>query len=396
MRRKLLQFPSLVAQHALRGAPTPRFQPQPHHHRFLHSPSAPTSASPSSSPSAHLIWNRLSGSTGISPLPRTAADVAAAARTAASRWLATARGARSLDLFSLPRWRRASGRQFSPSPFLQGATWASWMESADGAVWMLIGANVAVFLLWRVADPGFMRKHFMISLDNFKSGRLHTLLTSAFSHAEFNHLFANMFGLFFFGSSALHFSLTTITERASFIAINLFNITTAEITNVFGPAFLLKLYVGGALTGSVFFLLEKAFLAYRKQDYVGWDTSRAAELVCGFLFQQHILKIAAICTTAFANCTILLQPAHQMVHITWELGASAAVNATMLLQIFLYPKGLVYIYFVIPVPAALMGAGLIGADLVRLKRHGDVSGSAPLGGALAAALVWARIRKGWI
>jgi hypothetical protein len=37
--------------------------------------------------------------------------------------LATARGARSLDLFSLPRWRRASGRQFSPSPFLQGATW---------------------------------------------------------------------------------------------------------------------------------------------------------------------------------------------------------------------------------------------------------------------------------
>lgn len=40
------------------------------------------------------------------------------------------------------------------------------------------------------------------------------------------------------------------------------------------------------------------------------------------------------------------------VHVTQ--GASAAVNATMLLQIFLYPKGLVYIYFVIPVPAALM------------------------------------------
>ncbi|PWZ12154.1 RHOMBOID-like protein 12, mitochondrial [Zea mays] len=325
MRRKLLQFPSLVAQHALRGAPTPRFQPQPHHHRFLHSPSAPTSASPSPSPSAHLIWNRLSGSTGISPLPRTAADVAAAARTAASRWLATARGARSLDLFSLPRWRRASGRQFSPSPFLQGATWASWMESADGAVWMLIGANVAVFLLWRVADPGFMRKHFMISLDNFKSGRLHTLLTSAFSHAEFNHLFANMFGLFFFGSSlVLHLRPNPMAQDLQTLFLQ---VLVRQITNVFGPAFLLKLYVGGALTGSVFFLLEKAFLAYRKQDYVGWDTSRAA-----------------------------------------ELGASAAVNATMLLQIFLYPKGLVYIYFVIPVPAALMGAGLIGADLVRLKR----------------------------
>jgi hypothetical protein len=37
------------------------------------------------------------------------------------------------------------------------------MESPDSAVWMLIGANVAVFMLWRVADPGFMRRHFMVS-----------------------------------------------------------------------------------------------------------------------------------------------------------------------------------------------------------------------------------------
>jgi hypothetical protein len=37
------------------------------------------------------------------------------------------------------------------------------MESADGVVWMLIGANAAVFMLWRVADPGFMMRHFMVS-----------------------------------------------------------------------------------------------------------------------------------------------------------------------------------------------------------------------------------------
>uniref|UniRef100_A0A0A9E9G2 Peptidase S54 rhomboid domain-containing protein n=1 Tax=Arundo donax TaxID=35708 RepID=A0A0A9E9G2_ARUDO len=44
-----------------------------------------------------------------------------------------------------------------------------------------------------------------------------------------------------------------------------------------------------------------------------------------------------------------------------------------------------------------MGAALIGADLLRVKKgHGHVSGSAHLGGALVAALVWARIRKGWI
>ncbi|RLM91743.1 RHOMBOID-like protein 12, mitochondrial [Panicum miliaceum] len=329
MRRKLLQFQSLLAQHALRGVPKPRPQLQPHHHRLLHSPSAPSPAPPS--PSAHLLWNRLSGGTVSSLLPRSAAAVAASARTAASRWLSAVRSAGSLDLFSLQRRRKAqgSGWKFASSTFLQGAPWAYWMQSPDGVVLTLVGVNVAVFMLWRVADPGFMRRHFMISLDNFKSGRLHTLLTSAFSHAESDHLISNMIGLYFFGTS---------------------------IARTFGPAFLLKLYVAGALTGSAFFMLEKAFLAPRKQVYVGWDTSRA--------------------------------PA---------LGASAAVNATILLQIFLNPKGLVYLYFLIPIPAAFMGAGLIAADLYRVKKgQGHVSGSAHLGGALVAALVWARIRKGWI
>ncbi|XP_062222230.1 RHOMBOID-like protein 12, mitochondrial [Phragmites australis] len=71
-------------------------------------------------------------------------------------------------------------------------------------------------------------------------------------------------------------------------------------------------------------------------------------------------------------------------------GASAAVNATILLEIFLYPKRLVYLYFLIPIPAAFMGAALIGADLLRVKKgQGHVSGSAHLGGALVAALVCA-------
>ncbi|CAL4947315.1 unnamed protein product [Urochloa decumbens] len=331
MRRKLLQLPSLLAQHALRGVPKPRPQLLPHHHRLLHSPTAPSPPSPAPSPSAQLLWNRLSGGAAASLLPRSAAAVAESARTAASRWLDVARGAGSLDLFSLQRrWRdRGSGWQFASSSFLHGAPWAYWMNSPDSVVLTLIGANVAVFMLWRVADPLFMRRHFMISLDNFKSGRLHTLLTSAFSHADSGHLFSNMFGLYFFGTN---------------------------VATTLGPAFLLKLYVAGALSGSAFFLLEKAFLAPRKQGYVGWDSSRAP-----------------------------------------GLGASAAVNATILLQIFLNPKGLVYVYGLIPLPAAFVGAALIGADLYRVKQgKTHVSGSAHLGGALVAALVWARIGKGWI
>ncbi|EEE55422.1 hypothetical protein OsJ_03549 [Oryza sativa Japonica Group] len=104
-----------------------------------------------------------------------------------------------------------------------------------------------------------------------------------------------------------------------------------QISNMFGPAFLLKLYVAGALAGSAFFLLEKAFLAPRRQFYGGWDNSR-----------------------------------------TPALGASAAANAIILLDIFLYPKKLVYLYFFIPIPAAIMGAILIGADLLRVKEGLDL------------------------
>uniref|UniRef100_A0A453PYF6 Peptidase S54 rhomboid domain-containing protein n=1 Tax=Aegilops tauschii subsp. strangulata TaxID=200361 RepID=A0A453PYF6_AEGTS len=183
---------------------------------------------------------------------------------------------------------------------------------------------------WNNVDPMFMRKHFMIgawltSLDNFTSGRLHTMLTSSFSHMDLKHLFNNMVGLYFFGSS---------------------------IARTFGPGFLFQLYVTGALTGSVFYLAEKIFLAPRKEVFGGWKTP----------------------------C----------------LGASAAVNAIILLEIFLHPTKLLYLHLFIPVPAALMGVGLIGADLWRVKKgESRVSGSSHLGGALVAAAAFAEI-KGWI
>jgi membrane associated rhomboid family serine protease len=112
------------------------------------------------------------------------------------------------------------------------------MQSPDEVVLTLVGVNVAIFMLWRVADPGFMSRHFMvsevtnwdlfleynsgylivvameqISLDNFKSGRLHTLLTSAFSHAESDHLISNMIGLYFFGTSVSYTLFLYVTGR---------------------------------------------------------------------------------------------------------------------------------------------------------------------------------------
>jgi len=71
----------------------------------------------------------------------------------------------------------------------------------NAALYGLMGANAAVFLLWR-ADPRFAALNFTTSLEHMRAGRLHTLLTSAFSQRDSTHLLSNMVGLFFFGRSA--------------------------------------------------------------------------------------------------------------------------------------------------------------------------------------------------
>ncbi|XP_058070481.1 RHOMBOID-like protein 12, mitochondrial isoform X2 [Magnolia sinica] len=228
--------------------------------------------------------------------------------------------------FMRDRFQR-SQFEFGRSFQVQRNYWRSRIPTGEVVVWGLIAANVAVFILWRIADPIFMMKNFMISLDNFTSGRIHTLITSAFSHVEAWHLFSNMFGLYLFGTS---------------------------ISQLFGPGFLLKLYLAGAIGGSVFFLVHKAISSSNDAKYArGLD----AKYVRG-------------------------------------LGASGAVNAIVLLHIFLFPKAIHYFNFFIPVPAILLGAIFIGKDvLAMMEPSSHISGEAHLGGAVVAALAWARIRR---
>jgi membrane associated rhomboid family serine protease len=71
----------------------------------------------------------------------------------------------------------------------------------------LIGINVVVWVLWLIAqDRGgggplhtFMREHFMTSLEHLKYGYVHTLLTSAISHMDLQHILFNMLALWIFG-----------------------------------------------------------------------------------------------------------------------------------------------------------------------------------------------------
>ncbi|XP_021761454.1 RHOMBOID-like protein 12, mitochondrial isoform X2 [Chenopodium quinoa] len=184
----------------------------------------------------------------------------------------------------------------------------------------------AIFLLWRVLPRDFMFRNFTISVDNIKSGRIHTLLTSAFSHINMEHIGSNMLGLYFFGSS---------------------------IGSVFGPEYLLKLYVAGAVVGSIFYLVHHAYLANSYEGTFRRDPSR-----------------------------------------TPGLGASGAVNAILLLDIFLFPRKTIMFDFFIPVPAILLGVFLVGKDVLRiLEGDQNISGSAHLGGAVVAAVAWLRVTR---
>jgi membrane associated rhomboid family serine protease len=70
----------------------------------------------------------------------------------------------------------------------------------------LIAVNILVFVAWsRVGPDGalFMRDHFTVSSESVLSGRVWTLLTSAFSHYDTNHMLFNGIAAWIFGDLVL-------------------------------------------------------------------------------------------------------------------------------------------------------------------------------------------------
>ncbi|OCF39445.1 hypothetical protein I317_06769 [Kwoniella heveanensis CBS 569] len=80
-------------------------------------------------------------------------------------------------------------------------------------IYGLIGVNAGVFFLWQYAlssaqrfrDPtlfAFLQKNFILNEVNVFSGRVWTLVTSAFSHMSGSHIFVNCLGLYFIAPAA--------------------------------------------------------------------------------------------------------------------------------------------------------------------------------------------------
>lgn len=86
----------------------------------------------------------------------------------------------------------------------------------NAVLWSVIGINVGVYGLWQFSINtyksfgddsrlNFMVRNFMCSPKHIESGRIHTLLTSAFSHKSLDHLGLNMLVLYTMGQGVIEF-----------------------------------------------------------------------------------------------------------------------------------------------------------------------------------------------
>ena len=197
---------------------------------------------------------------------------------------------------------------------LAGRRWLSSSPSSSSAllVWLLIGVNVLVWCLWRWslderARYQFMMRHFTVSLRALREGRLHTLVTAAFSQQELSHLFVNCFSLYAFG---------------------------LPLGSILGWRRMLLVYLGGAVASSLSHILYQNALLPR--------------------------------LTRPARPPPALTPrTPPRSYDTPALGASGSAMACTVLFACLFPSAQFLLYYVVPVPAWLCASGLVAYDAVR-------------------------------
>lgn len=90
-------------------------------------------------------------------------------------------------------------RDWSNNPIFEG----------QNVLYMIIGSNVAVYCIWQYAEQNRKLKQFMIqnfmlsSYGVLQQFRIHTLITSVFSHRDGWHILSNMVTLYFFSQQSL-------------------------------------------------------------------------------------------------------------------------------------------------------------------------------------------------
>jgi rhomboid-like protein len=213
----------------------------------------------------------------------------------------------------------------------------SSFSSGDATLYSIIGINVAVWSMWKYAETDrrlqkFMLQNFTTSgHDVVKNGRVDTLLWCVFSHKDGWHLFGNCFTLYFFGNSVI---------------------------SVLGPMKFLTFYTAAGVFASTCQVLvpyyRKAIREHSNRNSWTFDAGRR------WWGDSDI----------WTRC----------------LGASGAISGVVMTSIAFFPRQLIYVYGVLPVPAALFGLAYVLKDVLGIVQQDSSSGvghAAHLGGAAA-------------
>ena len=209
-------------------------------------------------------------------------------------------------------------------------------------VWGLIGTNIMVYLAWQEPENfRTMKTHFLVSESSLANGYWHTALTAAFSHNSFNHLFGNMFTLYFFGR---------------------------DVALTCGGAYLLNLYLVGGVVASLAHVGYERYERRKHKPHVGFFDKREHDNFFSW-FDERMDKIARLAAPA-------------------SLGASGAVNAIIAMSVLMMPHRKIYLYGVLPLESWVFGAMFLLRDYAGLGTNDGVGHSAHLGGAATGALAF--------
>jgi membrane associated rhomboid family serine protease len=215
-------------------------------------------------------------------------------------------------------------------------------KSDTSVVWLLIGANAMVYLAWQEPENfRTMRTHFLVSESALANGYWHTALTAAFSHNSFNHLFGNMFTLYFFGR---------------------------DVALACGGAYLLNLYLVGGVVASLAHVGYERYERRKRRPHVGFFDKREHDSFFSW-FDERMDKIARLAAPA-------------------SLGASGAVNAIIAMSVLMMPHRKIYLYGILPLESWVFGAIFLLRDYIGLGTNDGVGHSAHLGGAATGALAF--------
>ncbi|KAJ2247898.1 hypothetical protein GGI13_004866, partial [Coemansia sp. RSA 455] len=205
----------------------------------------------------------------------------------------------------------------------------------ESAVYLLIGVNGVMFLVWTTASQRFnslgdksmltwLTRNCSTMWVNLAQGRIWTLVTPAFSHVDPMHLFVNMFVLYSFGT---------------------------DVARMLGAKRFLGFYLGAAVVGNL-----------------------VSAVIRGVVIPLRT-----------GDMSSMVQP---------SIGASTSVIGITTLFACVYPMAQLQLFMIIPVRAWLATVGFVGWDLWRVMKHGSskADGAGHLGGAAAgAAYYWFKL-----